>query len=218
MQAEFWHQRWQQQQIGFHQTQVNPYLSRYWHTLNLAAGSTVLVPLCGKSLDLLWLLAQGYRVIGVELSPLAVEAFFQENQIVSTVTKLGAFEVYQYDGLTIYCGDFFALTTDLLASVDAVFDRAALVALPADMRVTYAAKIQQLLQPATPVLLVSFDYDQQQMPGPPFSVSLHEIRQLYPHSAIDSLASESILEQEPHFKAKGLTALQEQLYRLQIGC
>jgi thiopurine S-methyltransferase len=214
MHTDFWHQRWQQQQIGFHQSEVNPYLLQYWQTLNIPVGSTVLVPLCGKSSDMLWLLAQGYRVIGVELSPLAVEAFFQEHNLSAQTRQQGVFQVSYVDGLSIYCGDFFALTAADLAKVAAVFDRAALVALPSDMRVAYAGQLQQLLAAGTPMLLVCFEYDQPQMSGPPFSVSQAEVERLYPNASLQILHVEDILQQQPQFLARGLNALHERVYRL----
>ena len=215
MQHDFWHQRWQQNQIGFHNQQTNPYLKKYWPELNLKPGSRVLVPLCGKSLDMLWLLAQGYEVLGVELSPLAVEAFFTENQLTVRQRQQGMFVVYESQGLSLFCGDFFVLTATDLQGVDAVFDRAALVALPTEMRVDYVAKLQQILPAGIPSLLVAFDYPQQEMSGPPFSVPFAEIQSHFGAAwEIELLTTQDILDCEPHFRDKGLSRMQEQVYRL----
>ncbi len=215
MQHEFWHERWQQNQIGFHLQEANPNLRKYWPELNLKPGSRVLVPLCGKSLDMLWLQAQGFEVLGVELSPLAVEAFFAENQLSARQSRQGQFVAYECHGLTVLYGDFLALTARDLHGVDAVFDRAALVALPAAMRAAYVVKLQQLLAAGTQSLLVAFDYAQQAMSGPPFSVPFAEIQSLYgPYCDITLLSSQDILDSEPHFRDKGLSRMLEQVYRL----
>lgn len=217
MQHEFWHQRWQQNQIGFHSHEVNPYLQRQWPALEIEPNSRVLVPLCGKSNDMLWLLAQGYQVVGVELSPLAVEAFFLENGLQPVQRRQGDFLIGEIDGLQIFCGDFFALHSADLGRIDAVYDRAALVALPHDMRIDYASHLSALLTPGVKMLLVAFDYAQHEMDGPPFSVPNDEVERLYrAWCDIELLADEDTLEREPHFKARGLSRLREQVYRLTV--
>lgn len=217
MQQEFWYARWEQNQIGFHLAEVNPHLLNFWPTLELAPHSRVLLPLCGKSIDMLWLLAQGFQVVGVELSPLAVAAFFQENQLEATTRQVGGFQVTETQGLQIYCGDFFKLTTQELGQVDALYDRAALVALPPAMRVDYVAHLQQFLSPKQQSLLVAFNYQQAEMAGPPFSVPDEEIVNLYADWCdIELLATADILQQEAHFKARGLSSLLEVVYRLTV--
>lgn len=213
--ANFWHDRWQQNQIGFHQREINFHLQQFWPELGLAAGSTVFVPLCGKSADMLWLRSQGYQVIGVELSRLAVDAFFAENDLPATVRDEGAFRVNECDGIRIYCGDFFALQPSQLAAVGGVFDRASLIALPPAMRVAYADHMRRLLPQQALTLLVAFDYPQQEMQGPPFSVQEAEVRELYAADhTVTLLHSVDILSQEARFREKGLTRLQEKVYRL----
>ncbi|MGZ5008670.1 MAG: thiopurine S-methyltransferase [Methylobacter sp.] len=217
MQHEFWHQRWQQNQIGFHSREVNPYLQRYWPALGIKPNSRVLVPLCGKSNDMLWLLAQGYQVVGVELSPLAVEAFFSDNGLRPVQRRQGDFLISESDGLQIFCGDFFALQPADLGRIDAVYDRAALVALPDDMRIDYAAHLSNLLTPGVKMLLVAFDYPQHEMAGPPFSVPNAEVEKLYRSWCdVELLADEDVLEREPHFKERGLSRIREQVYRLVV--
>ena len=215
MQQEFWHERWQLNQIGFHSDNINQHLQQYWPALNIAPGSRVFVPLCGKSNDMLWLLAQRYEVIGVELSPLAVQAFFAENDLSTTTRRQDKFSVSETDGLRIYCGDFFDLTADDLAGVNAVYDRASLVALPPEMRVAYAAHMQYLLEPGTKTLLVAFDYSQHEMQGPPFSVQAQEVQALYRNGCdIELLYTGDILDREPGFREKGVSRMQEQVYAL----
>ncbi|WP_431066005.1 thiopurine S-methyltransferase [Methylotuvimicrobium sp.] len=217
MHQEFWLERWQQNQIGFHSESINPHLEQYWPALHIEAGSRVFVPLCGKSNDMLWLLAQNYRVIGVELSPLAVNAFFTENKVPATAGHKDNFEVWENDDLCIYCGDFFHLREDDLTGVDAVYDRASLVALPPEMRADYAGHMKRLLKTGTKILLVAFDYPQQEMDGPPFSVQCQEVETLYRDwCRIDLLHTEDILSKEPRFRERGLNRLQEQVYVLTV--
>jgi len=178
MDANFWHDKWTKQQIGFHQENGNDLLKRHFAALNLAPDDRVFVPLCGKSRDIAWLLAQGYRVVGVELSEIAVQQLFAEMAVVPDVTRGGALIHYAADGLDIYVGDVFALTSEMLGVVDAVFDRAALVALPEGMKDHYAAHLAEITVKARQ-LVVTFTYDQARMSGPPFSISANMIKGLY---------------------------------------
>lgn len=217
MQHDFWHQRWQQNQIGFHSQDVNSHLKTFWPHLKVGNGQRVLVPLCGKSQDLLWLLAQGHSVVGIELSPLAVEAFFNENRLQPTIRKHGDFWINEIDGLQIFCGDFFSLHSQDLGKIDAVYDRASLVALPPEMRIDYASHMGSLLESGTQTLLVAFDYPQHEMLGPPFSVNQSEIELLYRSwCEIEFLAGEDALSREAHFQQRGLTQLSEQVYKLKV--
>lgn len=217
MDHEFWHQRWEQNQIGFHQEKINRHLQQQWSKFDIAPNSRVFVPMCGKSNDMLWLLAEGYRVVGVELSPQAVSAFFAENDLQPTRYQRGEFFINEIDGLQIFCGDFFALQSADVGKIDAVYDRAALVALPNNMRLDYASHMTSLLESNGKILLETFDYPQQQMQGPPFSVQHDEVEKLF-HSwcDIDLLMSESVIERESHFKHRGLNQLHEHIYRLVV--
>lgn len=179
MSPEFWLQRWQENRIGFHQAQINMHLETYWPELGIAAGSTVFVPLCGKSLDLLWLASQDYRVLGVELSPLAVQAFFAENDLRPEIEQGRRFTHYRCGEIEILCGNFFDLQAADLAGVGGVYDRASLIALPPDMREHYAAHLGHILPDAVPVLLITLDYPQEERQGPPFAVDEQEVRRLY---------------------------------------
>lgn len=178
MDTEYWHRKWQADDIGFHQADGNPLLHAYFKDLSLPAGSRVFVPLCGKTRDIAWLLSQGYRVAGAELSELAVQQLFAELGLNPAVVTKHAMKHYSAPDLDIFVGDIFELTDKMLGPVDAVFDRAALVALPEDMRVRYTAHICKATCQAWQ-LLVTFEYDQSQMAGPPFSISDEEIRRHY---------------------------------------
>jgi thiopurine S-methyltransferase len=217
MHHEFWHQRWQQNQIGFHKQEINPLLERYWSKLSVNPGARVFIPLCGKSNDMLWLLAMGFEVVGVELSPLAIESFFANNGLQPRVRRQGDFWVNEIEGLQILCGDFFALRPTDLGEIDAVYDRGSLVALPSEMRIEYVSSLYAMLSSNVQILLIAFDYPQHEMPGPPFSVQYGEVESLYSHWCdIELLNSENALDNEAHFKDRGLTRMAEQTYRLVV--
>lgn len=218
MDAGFWHERWQRKEIGFHQEEVHPFLARFFSALKLPRGARVLVPFCGKSLDMLWLCEQGFAVTGVELSRLAIDEFFAENRLQPQISQQGAFLCYQLDQLTIYCGDFFALSAEQLGAVAAGYDRGSLVALPASMRPDYARQLCRLLKDGSQLLTISYAYDQQQLAGPPFSVPRAEVEELFAAScAISLLHSESTLERHLKLKAAGVQELLEEVYLLQLG-
>ena len=178
MDAEFWHARWREKSIGFHNADVNPLLRAYFSALALPEGSRIFVPLCGKSRDIAWLLGQGYRVAGAELSEIAVIELFDELGVEPEGHAVGELMHYRADGLDIFQGDIFALDRETLGKVDAVYDRAALVALPEPMRARYSQHLIQMSD-AAPQLLINYDYDQSRLPGPPFSVSDDELRMHY---------------------------------------
>jgi thiopurine S-methyltransferase len=178
MEAEFWHQRWQSNQIGFHEGQANAQLVRYFPRLSLAPGTRIFVPLCGKTRDIAWLRAGGYRVAAVELSQLAIEQLFAELAVQPLKSSEGKLLRYSAPGIDIFVGDLFDLTADVLGRVDATYDRAALVALPADMRSRYTAHLVKITHGA-PQLLICLVYDQDAVPGPPFSIDDDEVRRQY---------------------------------------
>lgn len=217
MESVFWHERWEQNQIGFHQDEINAHLTFFWHQLALPPESRVFVPLCGKSSDLLWLRAQGHKVTGIELSSLAVEAFFTENDLTPEVEHLDELARWSCDGIEIFVGDFFHLKAADLGNIDAIYDRASLIALPPEMRSDYVDHIHSLVKSGTPTLLVTLEYLQSEMNGPPFAVHEEEVRQLYNMSTeILVLKTFDILEESPHFKKRGLTQLEEKVYRLKL--
>ena len=215
MEPKFWQERWARNQIGFHLSEVNPYLQRHWPQLAVAEGSKVLVPLCGKSLDLVWLASHGLRVMGVELSEQAVEAFFSEQNLVPRITRRKAFTVYQADLIEVWCGDFFALDADALVGCAALYDRAALIALPPLMRAQYAEHLSRLLPSGCQGLLITLDYDQTQKAGPPFAVTDDEVKVLFGSDwSLRALQEQDILEESWKFVQEGVTRLDERVYRL----
>jgi thiopurine S-methyltransferase len=207
MEHEFWLERWKTQDIGCHQPQFDPALDKFWSRLAVPAGARVFVPLCGKSLDMQWLAERGHAVVGAELSEQAVDEFFAERDLVPNVRREGGFIVKTSGPYEIWVGDFFALPPSAVAGVAGIFDRAALVALPADMQRRYADKLKALL-PTAPILLITIDYDQREMDGPPFATSPKMIDDLFldRYERVD-LVSKDVLAGHPRFQQRGLTAL-----------
>ena len=179
MNPDFWHQRWADNQIGFHQSAPTPLLLKHWSSLDVPADGKVFVPLCGKSLDLAWLAAQGHRVLGVELSKLAIEQFFAENCLDPEVRESASGTHFVAGDIDIICGDVFALDSAILADCAAVFDRAALIALPPELRVRYAHELYAKLPPGCLGLLITLEYAQDERDGPPFAVPEAEVHALY---------------------------------------
>ncbi|ANI04801.1 thiopurine S-methyltransferase [Pseudomonas putida] len=214
MEPAFWQQRWADNQIGFHQAQVNPYLQTYWPQLQLAPGSRVLVPLCGKSLDLAWLAGQGHRVLGVELSRRAVEDFFREHGLEAEVRQQGAFEVWRSGDVQLWCGDFFALRAEDVADCVGLYDRAAVIALPVQMRARYMQLLSGLLPTSCRGLVVTLEYDQSLLAGPPFSVRDEELRQGFAGWQVEQLEAVEVIEESPKFVQAGASSLLERVYRL----
>ncbi|MEB3192179.1 MAG: thiopurine S-methyltransferase [Snowella sp.] len=172
METSFWHQKWGKNDIAFHKNEVNPLLVKYFKQLSLANGSRVFLPLCGKTLDIAWLLANGYRIAGAELSKIAIAQLFRELGVKPQISQIGEIEHYSAQNIDIFVGDIFHLSSKILGVVDAVYDRAAVVALPAAMRNRYTAHLMEITYKA-PQLLICYEYDQSLMAGPPFSIS-HE--------------------------------------------
>lgn len=177
MHPDFWHARWREGRIGFHEGTVNAYLRRFW---DVDPAARVLVPLCGKTHDLHWLAARGHHVTGVELSALACEAVFAEHGLRPIVSEDGAFVTHAAGGLEVLQGDFFALR----GAWDALWDRAALIALPPELRPRYVAHLRSLLRPGARGLIVTLDYPQEEREGPPFSVPADEVRALWPEARL----------------------------------
>ena len=178
MDHSFWHAKWEKNEIAFHVREANPLLVKHIDALSLEKGSRVFLPLCGKTLDIPWLLSKGFRVAGAELSEIAVRQLFEEMGVKPVISRLGPLVHYAAEGVDLYAGDIFDLTGDVLGRVDAVYDRAALVALPAEMRARYTAHLAAQTDRA-PQLLICYEYDQALQSGPPFSVTSKEVRRLY---------------------------------------
>ncbi|MEZ9516256.1 thiopurine S-methyltransferase [Vibrio splendidus] len=210
---EFWHNKWAANQIGFHLEDVNPLLIEFWKKTEPSYEKSVFVPLCGKSEDLIWLATKHSDVQGVELSQIAVRAFFSEHLYTPTVTQInGQHELYQFDELNVYTGDYFSAP---IQPVDIIYDRASLVALPAEMRVQYIERLKQLLKPGGKILLVTLDYDQSEMAGPPFSVPKLEIDKLFAGYKITLLNQDIADDEHPKITKKGLSRFSEEVYLIE---
>jgi thiopurine S-methyltransferase len=215
MQASFWHERWESSDIGFHRQEIDALLRQYWSGLALGHGQRVLAPLCGKSLDLLWLAGAGHPVTGVELSPLACAAFFAENRLSPRRYQRGPFEVWEADEIRILQGDFFDLGPSEVAECAGVYDRAALIALPPPMRADYVRHLAAILPAGVRMLLLTLEYDQSARAGPPFAVGEAEVRALYePSYAVELLDTRDALAPDSPWRRQGLTWLTETVYRI----
>ena len=192
MDLNFCHKRWEKNEIGFHQSAVNVLLSDHFSGLSLPQTTRVFVPLCGKTRDIAWLLSQGHRVVGVELSKLAVEELFVDLGVAPKISVQGELLRYSAPGLEIFVGDIFELSGDLLGRVDAIYDRAALVAFPTEMRGRYGAHVAAITQLA-PQFLICFEYDQAVMNGPPFSIDRQKVHDVYgAHYQIEPITNRDV--------------------------
>ncbi|WP_444996763.1 thiopurine S-methyltransferase [Aliikangiella sp. IMCC44359] len=174
MNKNYWLQKWRKNDIAFHQNMVNPFLIKYFNQLPLTIGQRIFVPLCGKTNDIAWLLTNGYEVVGAELSEQAIKQLFHHLNISPQISKIGNLSQYKAQNIKIFVGDLFDLTTAILPNIHAVYDRAALVALPKDIRIQYTSHLTDITQ-NTPQLVITYEYDQVKMDGPPFSISDEEI-------------------------------------------
>lgn len=215
MEKSYWSSRWRKNKIGFHASEADDALTRFWHTLGLPDGTTVFVPLCGKSLDMLWLVQQGHYVKGVEFVEKACVQFFSENGMKPKITSHRFGAMYASSKIILWAADVLKLPNSEIAGCDAIYDRAALVALPSDMRIDYINKIADNLKPGTPYLLVVFEYDENIMQGPPFSIREKEIHRLFDnYYTIRLLSSEEIIHKLEKFKNKGLHSMIKKVYLL----
>jgi thiopurine S-methyltransferase len=225
MDPDFWHERWRTRQVGFHQPAPHPFLERWWPSLGVPPGTRVYVPLCGKSLDMVWLAVRGYLVVGSELSAVAVAEFFGEHPPNGdaaadsprhgTIEERGVFQVHRRGAYELWQGDALQLKPALLGPVQAAYDRAALVALPPSMRETYVQNFAQLMPRGSRTLLVAFEYAQHVKAGPPFSVEPDEVSRLYSAAfRVEQLERIDIIGESPKFAAAGLSALYEVAYAL----
>lgn len=211
----FWHSKWESDQLGFHQEKINSRLKKYWPELTVAKGTRVFVPLCGKSLDMLWL-AESHPVLGVELSEIAARDFFHENGLAADVCDKPPFVRHSGDNIELLCGDFFDLTAETLKDVGGVFDRASLIALPTDLRRRYADHLGAILPTGCRMLLITMIYDEQKMNGPPFSVPAEEVDNLFSNAfTIQQIAESSGPDIVGNLRERGLDTLTEQVFVLE---
>lgn len=218
MDVDFWLERWREGRTHFHQQAVMPLLSKHWSTLQVPTGARVLVPLCGKSLDMAWLASQGYRVLGVELSSLAVEQFFDEHSLNPQRHETAQGVHYVAGNIEIICGDIFKLQASTLAECAGVYDRAALVALPSSMRQDYVTHVYDALPEGCAGLLITLDYPQEKMDGPPFSVPDDEVQALFSsRTSASVIERRDILQSEDKFLRAGIERLNTVVYQLRTG-
>ncbi len=213
-----WLQRWRDERIGFHQPHVSPLLERHWDALDVPPDARVFVPLCGKSLDMAWLAARGHRVLGVELAESAVRQFFAEQRLDADVHETASGRHFVSGPYELIVGDAFALDADTLADCVATLDRAALIALPPELRRTYAATTYSRLPAGCRGLAITLEYPRREKAGQPFSVEEDEMRALFaPRWTIDVRERCDILADEPGFMASGVTALSTVAYAMRKG-
>lgn len=208
MERDFWLERWSNRQIGFHLPAANPRLVA--HRDVLANAPKILVPLCGKTLDLVYLAGHGHDVVGVELAERAATDFFDEQGLSPEVRDVGSLRLCSTDRIAIAVGDFFEATSELLGAFDGVYDRAALIALPPEMRPRYVAHLRSLVRPGGRVLLVTLDFDAPG--GPPFSVTEAEVRALYAGAHVSLLERVDVTEDSPNLLARGATRVSELVF------
>ena len=218
MNQDFWLQRWHNMEIGFHLPEVNAVLLKYADRFPESDKQHVLVPLCGKTVDIIWLLERGYRVTGIELSDIALRELAAQIETVFgwslDCTESDQGITWKHENVTLIQGDFFAVTSEQLGTVELVYDRAALVALPESMRVDYVRHLKSLT-PGAEQFLVTLDYDRQRMDGPPFALSDQEVREHYQQShGIDSMEERELIDQEPRFRERGLESFTQRCYWL----
>ena len=212
MEPDYWIEGWQQGRKGFDQADPHRWLAEYWPALQVADDSTVFVPLCGKSVDMVWLAEQGHSIIGVEVSEIAVDEFFAMVELSPEIEEIGPLALYRAGPYELWRGDLFELPAAVFDRVDVVYDRANIVALPPDIRRRYAQVLTMQLRAEVPWFLVSFTYDQNEMDGPPHSVPLTEIDTLFGEEfEIDTLADESVIERAAAMQERGLTQMRETL-------
>jgi thiopurine S-methyltransferase len=211
-----WHSRWESNKIGWHADQVNLQLIEYFSELNLVDGDKIFVPLCGKSLDMLYLLQRGLKVVGVEMSEIATQQFFGENKLDYSVSKVDDLILYEGDRIQIFCGDFFTMKASHLVDVKAVYDRASLIALDEALRQKYVNHLNDIISQDVRVLLLTLNYPQHQRVGPPFAVSKSEVDSLYGGSfQCQELQNINDIENEPMFLLQGVDFVEKAVYCLQ---
>lgn len=215
MNREFWLERWSNEEIGFHQADVNPWLIRCWPELAAPPGSVVFVPLCGKSLDVRWLADQGHPVVGVELAESAVRSYFAEAGVACQLQRVPHHQLFIGGPVSIYCGDFMDMIGLYLRGVTVTYDRAALIALPPAMRACYADHLLRIVPDGCRILLLTLEYPQEQVAGPPHAVLEPEVQALFGgRCQVETLFREPTRLLPPKFAEAGLTEAVEAVYRI----
>lgn len=212
-----WKERWETNQIGWHSSDVNQNLKN--HATVLFEKSTtpaIAVPLCGKSLDMAWLAKQNAKVTGIELVQKAIEDFFAEQSLCATQSKKEDTPCYHCDRIEILHSDIFELPKTLEGSFDAIYDRAAFVALPLELKQQYADLCLSLLKPDGSILLITYDAPIPETQGPPFPVKDGVIPRLYKNASQCILLEESVdtPDNDPRLKAQGLDWSRTQIWKI----
>lgn len=214
MDENYWLEKWRKLDVKFDQSNVNPWLLKYKEVFGDLTNRNILVPLCGKSIDMTWFHQQGAQVIGVELSSRATQAFFDDSKLSYKKISQPPFQLYQHDGIKIICGDFFSLEKKHVGEIDIVYDRGALIALPDDKRKEYVKKMTALLKPDCKIFLITLEYHIDSPPErPPFSVTPEEIDNLYANNfEIKLVNQEELTSIAPHLKKRGISVIQHRVY------
>lgn len=200
MKDKFWLDKWEQQNIGFHRTEVNDKIVNNLSKLNLNVGDTVLVPLCGKTLDMFWLSEQGFKVVGIELSVIAIRDFFSEHAIECKMETSEKYTKYYSDNISLYCGDIFEISKSDIGEIHAIYDRAATIALPAEIRPKYISHMIDLSNNKLNILMVLIEYDQSEADGPPFCVTDEEIQRSFSGFSCEKISKKDINDLPPRFQ------------------
>ncbi|MEW6981857.1 thiopurine S-methyltransferase [Colwelliaceae bacterium 6471] len=211
MDAKFWHNCWEQNSLGFHQEQVHPFLIKYFDTNLLPSDKHVLVPLCGKSLDMVWL-AERMAVSGAELSNIACRDFFEEKSLPYQQEIIDEFNRFNFDQLTLWQGDFFKLTPAMLAPVDWIYDRAALIALPKAMQQQYVEHLSLFIAKQTKMMLITLEFPESELSGPPFPVFETDIKRLFADFNVECIASHQLKDKQFAQRKFNVSSLTERLY------
>lgn len=218
MDPEFWHNKWQKNDIAFDQATPNEHLIEFFPKIKLKKGSSVFVPLCGKTIDMLWLIKQGYHVKGVELSEVACQQFFEQHQLSYAVSQQYEFKLFKSEQVTLFAGDFFKMTQEMLGDLHAIYDRAALIALSEALRFEYVQQLVNLVKQPVPILLISSSYNQSEMDGPPFSIPESEVNRLFSKKcAIQKILDRDASALPPHLVERGLRSASEQVYIINLA-
>jgi len=206
MELSYWQSRWAKGHTGFHMENGYSGLREHWESLPVPNSPAVLVPLSGKSDDMRWIAEQGGHVTGVEISEIAAQQFFSNQEISPNITSYAGFKIYASETISIWCGDFLKLPGYKLPDFDLIYDKAALVALPPQMRKNYVKKIMHIAGPYTNILLHSFSYNQHEMNGPPFSVPESEVEAHFGNEFSITVLEKNSLNTEKYqkFKKRGL--------------
>lgn len=216
MELSYWQSRWQKGNTGWHMDTVYPVLPKIWPQLNIPSGARIFVPLCGKSLDLQWLIDQNCTVIGVDISKKALHSIMQQHSEPFEQEASHGFTIYRSEAMTLWEGDVMKLPNDRMPPIDLIYDKAAIVALPPNMRSDYAQKLLSLCSDHTQILMQTFEYIQEEMNGPPFSVDEQELEKLFGKQFSRHLLHEqSKLKELKGFRQRGLSShLKEKVYQL----